>query len=153
MQKAYESGDSTLLFWQMLARFGVVLRMIELVCHFPTGIMRGSVPKDSGRCPKWFEVAQELLFKGCVLSSLLFNVFFAAILFFSRERLKENMDIHSQIWPTHLQETPSKVGSETALECTQRTIWGMLYVCMYGHTHIVRVWINQIRLRILLVVS
>ena len=27
----------------------------------------------------------------------------------------------------HLQEQPSKDGPETALECVQRAIWGMLY--------------------------
>ena len=27
----------------------------------------------------------------------------------------------------HLQEQPSKVGPETALECVRRAIWGMLY--------------------------
>ena len=73
-----DSVDRTLL-WQALARFGVPPQMIETIRQFHDG-MRTCVRNDDGLCLEWFEVAQGLR-QGCVLSPLLFNVFFAAILF------------------------------------------------------------------------
>ena len=63
--------------------------------------------------------------QGCVLSSLLFNVFFATILFVARERFSKGAGILADL--IHLQEQPSKVDSEKALECVRRGIWGMMY--------------------------
>ena len=77
LQKAYDSVDRTLL-WQVLARFGTPPQMIEVIRQFHDG-MRACVRSDDGRCSEWFKVAQGLR-QGCVLSPLLFNVFFAAIL-------------------------------------------------------------------------
>ena len=65
------------------------------------------------------------LCQGCVLSPLRFNVFFAAIFLVALERFSKDTGILAD--PIHLQEDPSKVGPETALECVQRAIWGMLY--------------------------
>ena len=79
---------------------------------------------DDGRCPERFEVAQELR-HGCVLSPLLFNVFFAVILFVALERFSKDAGILADI--IHLEEQPSNVGPETALECVRRAIWRMLY--------------------------
>ena len=62
---------------------------------------------------------------GCVLSPLLFNVFFAAILLVVLERFSKNAGILADL--IHLQEQPSKAGLETALKCVRRAIWGMLY--------------------------
>ena len=77
LQKAYDSVDHTIL-WQVLARFGEPQQMIEGIRRFHDG-MRTCVRSDDGRCSEWFEVAQGLR-RECVLSPLLFNVFFAAIL-------------------------------------------------------------------------
>ena len=47
---------------------------------------------DNGRSSEWFEVAQGLR-QGCVLSPLLFNVFYAAILLVALERFSEDANI------------------------------------------------------------
>ena len=62
---------------------------------------------------------------GCVLSLLLFSVFFAAILLVALQRFSKDAGILADL--IHLQEQPSEVGPETALECIRRAIWGMLY--------------------------
>ena len=77
LQKAYDSVYRTLL-WQVLARFGVPLQMIEVIYHFHDG-MKACVRNDDSRCAEPFEVVQGL-HQGCVLSSLLFIVSSAAIL-------------------------------------------------------------------------
>ncbi|CAN0407603.1 unnamed protein product, partial [Ascophyllum nodosum] len=74
LQKAYDSIDRTLL-WQVLTRIGVPPQMIAVIESF----------NDWGACVRpdessdWFEVEQGLR-QGCVLSPLLFNIFFTAVL-------------------------------------------------------------------------
>ena len=123
LQKAYDSVDRTLL-WQVLARFGVPPQMIEEIHQFHDG-MGACVWNDDGRCSEWFKVALGLR-QGCVLSPLLFNVFFAAISTPLRTR-----DIQQGCRDTRGSHPParqpSNVGPETALECVRRAIWGMLY--------------------------
>ena len=63
--------------------------------------------------------------QGCVPSPLLFNVFFAVIPFVVPERFSKDADILADL--IHLQEQPSNVGPETALECVRRATWDMLY--------------------------
>ena len=121
-QNAYDSVDRTLL-WQVLAHFGTPPQMIEVIRQFHDG-MRACVRSDNGRCSEWFEVAQGLR-QGCVLSPLLFNVFFAAILLVVLKRFSKDAGILADL--IHLQEQPSNVGPKTALECVWRAIWGMLY--------------------------
>ena len=122
LQKAYDSVDRTRL-WQVLARFGAPPQRIEVIRQFHDG-MRACVRSDDGRCSERFEVAQGL-HQECVLSPLLFNVFFAAILFVVLERFSKDAGILADL--IHLQEQPSKVGPETALECVRRAFWGVLY--------------------------
>ena len=122
LQKAYDSVDRTLL-WQVLARFGSPPQMIEVILQFHDG-MRACVRSDDGRCSEWFEVAQGLR-QGCVLSPLLFNVFFSAILRVILERFSKDAGMLADL--IHLHEHPSKIGPKTALECVRRAIWGMLY--------------------------
>ena len=121
LQKAYDSVDRTLL-WQVLARFGKPPQMIQVIRQFHDG-MRAYVRSDDGRCSEWFEVAQ--VRQGYVLSLLMYNVFFAAILRVVLERFSKNAGILADL--IHLHEQPSKVGPETALECVRRAIWGMMY--------------------------
>ena len=83
LQEAYDSIDCTLL-WQVLARFGVPPQMIEVIRQFHDG-MGACVRNDGGRCSEWSEVAQGLR-QGRVLSPLLFNMFFAAILLVTLDR-------------------------------------------------------------------
>ena len=97
--------------------------MIEVIRQFHDG-MRACVRSDDGRCSEWFEVAQGLR-QGCVLSPLLFNVIFAAILLVVLERFSKDAGILAGF--IYLQEQPSKVSPETALKCVRRAIWGMLY--------------------------
>ena len=117
LQKAYDSVDRTLL-WQVLACFGVQSQMIEVIRQFHDG-MRVCLRNDDSRCSEWFEVAQGLR-QGCVLSPLLFNVFFAAIFLVALEKSSKDAGIPADL--IHLQEQPSKVNPEMALECVRRTI-------------------------------
>ena len=122
MQKAYDSVDRKLL-WQVLARSGVPPQMIELTRQLHDGV-RACVRNDDGVWSEWFEVAQRLR-QGWVLSPLLFNVIFFVILLVPLERFSKDADTLADL--VHLQEQPSKVGPETALECVRRAISGMLY--------------------------
>ena len=122
LQKAYDSVDRTLLC-QVLARFGALLLRINVIHQFHDG-MRSSVQNDDGQFLEWFEAVQGLR-QRCMISPLLFNVLFAAILLVALQRFSEEADILADL--AHLQEQPSKAGPETALECSWRAIWGMLY--------------------------
>ena len=77
LQKAYDTADRTIL-WQVLTRIGVPPQMIAVIRHCHDGII-ACVRPDDGVCSDWFEVEQGLR-QGCVLSPLLFNIFFAAVL-------------------------------------------------------------------------
>ena len=63
--------------------------------------------------------------QGCVLSPLLFYVFFTVMLLVTLERFSEDAGILADL--AHLQEQSSKVGRETALECARRAIWRVFY--------------------------
>ena len=76
-QKAYDSVDIE-LFWKVLTRLGVPTKMLRIIRNYPDG-MRASVRTDACERSQCFAFTQGLR-QGCVLSLLLFNVFFAAAL-------------------------------------------------------------------------
>ena len=77
LQKDYDTVDRTFL-WQVLIGIGVPPQMTAVIRYFHNE-MRACVRPDDGVCSDWFEVERGLR-QGCVLSPLLFNIFFAAVL-------------------------------------------------------------------------
>ena len=121
LQKAYDSVDRELL-WKVLARIGVPHTMIAVIRQFHDG-MRARVRTDDGEYSEWFEVKQGLR-QGCVLSPLLFNVFFAAVLHIVLLRFSENEGIMANL--VHLEE--DGVNGETEpMDRVRKAMWGMLY--------------------------
>ena len=90
LQKAYDSVDRELL-WRVLARAGVPSVMIDVIRQFHDG-MRARVHMNDGELSEWFEVTQGLR-QGCVLSQLLFNIFFAAVMEVVLQRFSEDYTI------------------------------------------------------------
>ena len=94
LQKAYDSVDRELL-WVVLARFGVP-EVLTIIRQFHKG-MRARVRTDDEHSD-WFDVTQGL-WQGCVLSPLVFNIFFAAVTHAVVVRFGEDPDICG-IWFT-----------------------------------------------------
>ena len=105
----------------MLARAGVP-EMIAVIRQFHDG-MQARVRIDNGKLSDWFEVTQGLR-QRCVLSPLLFNIFFAAAIEVVLVRFSE--DDTNLNDPVYLEEEAG-VGAGTPLECARRAVWGMLY--------------------------
>ena len=122
LQKAYDTVDRTLL-WQVLTRIGVPPQMIAVIQQFHDG-MRACVRPYDGVCSDWFEVEQGLR-QGCVLSPLLFNIFFAAVLTVVLQRFSEEPAILAEL--VHLKEPPTSMGPEPAMDYVRHAVWGMLY--------------------------
>ena len=121
LQKAYDSVDRELL-WKVLARAGVPEEMIAVICQFHDG-MQAQVRMDDGELSDWFEVTQGLR-QGCVLSPLLFNIFFAAATEVILVRFSGDDTILKDL--VYLEEEAG-VGTETPLERARRAVWGMFY--------------------------
>ena len=121
LQKAYDSVDRELL-WKVLARAGVPAEMVAVIRQFHDG-MRARVRMDDGELSDWFLVTQGLR-QGCVLSPLLFNVFFAAALEVVIVRFSEDDGIMQNL--VFLKEETG-AGTETPLDRVRRAVWGMLY--------------------------
>ena len=122
LQKAYDTVDRTLL-WQVLTRIGVPPQMIAVIQQFHDG-MRACVRPDDGVSSDWFEVEQRLR-QGCVLSPLLFNIFFAAVLTVVLQRFSEEPAILAEL--VYLNEPSTSMGPEPAMDYVRRAVWGMLY--------------------------
>ena len=97
--EAYDSVDRDML-WVVLARFDVPEKMLPVIRQFHEG-MRARVRTDDGEHSEWFDVTQGLR-QGCVLSPLLFNIFFAAVIHAVLVRFREDPEILRDL--VHLKE-------------------------------------------------
>ena len=122
LQKAYEAVDRTLL-WQVLTRTGVPPQMRAVIQQLHDG-MGACVRLDHGVCSDWFEVEQGLR-QVCVLSPLLFDIFFETVLTVVLQRFSEDTVILAEL--VHLKEPPTSTGPESAMGYVRRVMWGMLY--------------------------
>ena len=122
LQKAYDSVDRELL-WKVLARAGVPSVMIDVIRKFDDG-MCARVRMDDGELSEWFEVTQGLR-QRCVLSPLLFNIFFAAVIEVVLQRFSEDDTILENL--VLLDEGSGSGPDETLLDRVRRAVWEMLY--------------------------
>ena len=126
LAKTYDSVDRMLL-WEVLARFGVPPRMIKVIRMFHDG-MRARVQLDDGDFSAWFNVCHGFR-QECVLSPLLFNIFFAAVIIVVLQRFAEDPLIVSDL--VYLDGAPEgedgRPREEGTLEMVRRAVWGMLY--------------------------
>ena len=105
LQKAYHTVERTFL-WQVLTRVGVPPQMIAVIRQFHDG-MRACVRPGDGGYSDWFEVEQGLR-QGCVLSPLLFNIFFGAVLNVVPQRFSEDPAILAEL--VYLKEPSTSMG-------------------------------------------
>ena len=118
LQKMYNTVDLTLL-WQVLTRIGVPPQIIAVIRQLHDGT-RACVRPDDGVCSDWVEVEQGLR-QGCVLSPLLFNIFFAAMLNVVLQIFSEDPAILAEL--VHLEEPLTSVGPEPAMDYVRRAVW------------------------------
>ena len=108
---AYDSVERTLL-WTELARFDG---------------MRAWARLDDRVCSGWFAVEQRRC-QGCVLATLLFNIFFAALINVAPTQFKIDKDIMNALIHLRGKEGAGGRGEETArTSVLAKLVWGILY--------------------------
>ena len=121
LQKAYDCVDRELL-WVVLARFGEPEKMMTIIRQFHER-MRDHVRTDDGEQSEWFGATQGLR-QGCVLSPLLFNVFFATAIHAVLIRFSEDPGILKDL--LHREEDLGGKGVQVdPLACVRGSVWGM----------------------------
>ena len=125
LTKAYDSVDRTLLP-TVLARFGVPQNMISAILQFPDG-MRACVRLDDRVCSRWFPVEQGLR-QGCVLATLLFSIFFAAVINVASTRFKADKGImDALVHPRKKRGTGGRGQANFGESVLATPLWGILY--------------------------
>ena len=120
LQKAYGTVDRILL-WQVLTCIGVPPQIIAVIRHIHDE-MRACVRPDDGVYSDRFEVEQGLR-QGCIISSLLFNIFFAAVLKVVLQRFSEEPATLAKL--VHLREPSTLIRPEPAMDYVRRAVWGI----------------------------
>ena len=106
------------LLWQVLPHIGGPAQMIAAIRQFHDG-MGARVRPDDGVCSNWFQVEQGLR-QRCVLSPLLFNIFFADVLTVVSQRLNKNTAILTEL--VHLKEQPTPMRLESTIDSVRRAM-------------------------------
>ena len=116
--KAYDSVYRTLL-WTVLFRFGVPHNMISVISQFYDG-MRAFVQLDDRVCSGCFALKQGLR-QGCVHATLLFNIFFAAVINVASTRSKADKGIMEALVHLRKKKEAGGRGEATAGESVLAT--------------------------------
>ncbi|CAM9246288.1 unnamed protein product [Ectocarpus sp. 8 AP-2014] len=121
LKKVYDSVERELL-WKVLARAAIPVEMIGVTRQFHDG-MRARVRMDDESYSGWFWLTQGLR-QGCLLSPLLFDIFFAADIEVVVIRFSED-DVILQHLVYLAEETGA--GAGTLLDQVRWVVWGVLY--------------------------